>query len=202
MKEVSLKKFKDLSVDSTVLVNVPKVDRGPLDGNNTVEIVLDTKNNLYQIGISVGIIKDWLPRNALQIATTTFTEIVPRINLSLREISKNYPYLKIKDLRSVPVNNQKHSVKQKDVHVKKRLEPSMLRGRYCDTLSKLKGTIWKKRPGLFKSGVLLLEDNASPYSSTATQNDIATVGLERLYRSPDLAPSDFHLFPALTKNLA
>ncbi|GFV07543.1 CRC domain-containing protein [Trichonephila clavipes] len=88
MKEVSLKKFKDLSVDSTVLVNVPKVDRGPLDGNNTVEIVLDTKNNLYQIGTSVGIIKDWLPRNALQIATTTFTEIVPRINLSLREISK------------------------------------------------------------------------------------------------------------------
>ncbi|GFX98340.1 hypothetical protein TNCV_4909831 [Trichonephila clavipes] len=65
MKEVSLKKFKDLSEDSTVLVNVPKVDRGPLDGNNTVEIVLDTKNNLYQIGTSVGIIKDWLPIETL-----------------------------------------------------------------------------------------------------------------------------------------
>ncbi|GFY42653.1 integrase catalytic domain-containing protein [Trichonephila inaurata madagascariensis] len=94
MKEVSLKKFKDFSVNSTVLVNVPKVDRGPLDGNNIVGIaravarVLDTKNSLYQIGTSVGIIKDWLPRNALQIATTTFTEIVPRINLSLREIAK------------------------------------------------------------------------------------------------------------------
>ncbi|GFU68908.1 SCAN domain-containing protein 3 [Trichonephila clavipes] len=88
MKEVSLKKFKDLSVDSTVLVNVPKVDRGPLDGSNIVGIILDTKNNLYQIGTSAGIIKDWLPRNALQIATTTFTEIVPRINLSLREIAK------------------------------------------------------------------------------------------------------------------
>ncbi|GFW47330.1 histone-lysine N-methyltransferase SETMAR [Trichonephila clavipes] len=78
----------------------------------------------------------------------------------------------------------------------------MLRGRYCDTLSKLKGTIGKKRPRLFKSGVLLLDDNASPHSSTATQNHIATVGLERLYHSPDLAPSDFHLLPALTKNLA
>ncbi|GFW95152.1 histone-lysine N-methyltransferase SETMAR [Trichonephila clavipes] len=78
----------------------------------------------------------------------------------------------------------------------------MVRGRYCDTLSKLKGTIRKKQPGLFKSGVLLLDDNASPHSSKATQNLIATVGLERLYNSPDLAPSDFHLFPALTKNLA
>ncbi|GFY08262.1 histone-lysine N-methyltransferase SETMAR [Trichonephila clavipes] len=78
----------------------------------------------------------------------------------------------------------------------------MLRGRYCDTLSKLKGTIRKKRPRLFKSGVLLLDDNASPHSSTAMQNHIVIVGLERLYHSPDLAPSDFHLFPALTKNLA
>ncbi|KAI4463133.1 proteasome inhibitor [Holotrichia oblita] len=87
MKEVSLKKFKDVVVDSTVLVDVPKVDRGPLDGNNIVGIVLDIKNNLYQIGTSAGIIKDWLPRNALQIATTTFTETVPRTNLSLREIA-------------------------------------------------------------------------------------------------------------------
>ncbi|GFY26580.1 histone-lysine N-methyltransferase SETMAR [Trichonephila clavipes] len=78
----------------------------------------------------------------------------------------------------------------------------MLRGRYCDTLSKLKGTIRRKRPRLLKSGVLLLDDNASPHSSTVTQNHIATVGLECLYHSPDLAPSDFHLFPALTKNLA
>ncbi|KAK9744168.1 hypothetical protein QE152_g8036 [Popillia japonica] len=31
--------------------------------------------------------EDWLPRNALQIATTTFTETVPRTNLSLREIA-------------------------------------------------------------------------------------------------------------------
>ncbi|GFX24366.1 histone-lysine N-methyltransferase SETMAR [Trichonephila clavipes] len=78
----------------------------------------------------------------------------------------------------------------------------MLRGRYCDTLSKLKGMVRKKRPGLFKSGVLLLDDNASSHSSKATQNHIATVVLERLHHSPDLAPCDFHLFPALTKNLA
>ncbi|GFU96429.1 histone-lysine N-methyltransferase SETMAR [Trichonephila clavipes] len=37
------------------------------------------------------------------------------------------------------------------------------------------------------------------------QNPVATLGWERLHKppySPDLAPSDFHLFPALKKNLA
>lgn len=76
--------------------------------------------------------------------------------------------------------------------------------RYCDTLSKLKKAIRKKRPGLLTSGVLLLDDNARPHSARATQNHIATLGWERLDHppySPDLAPSDFHLFPALKKNL-
>ncbi|GFU04113.1 histone-lysine N-methyltransferase SETMAR [Trichonephila clavipes] len=73
--------------------------------------------------------------------------------------------------------------------------------RYCDTLSKLKRAIRKKRPGLLKSDILLLDDNASPHSATATQSHIATLGLERLYHSPDVAPSDFHLFLALKKNL-
>ncbi|GFY50027.1 integrase catalytic domain-containing protein [Trichonephila inaurata madagascariensis] len=86
MEEISLKKFKDLSMNSTVLVNVPKVDGDPFDGISIVGIVIDIKDNLYQIGTSVGIIKDWLPRNALQIATTTFTDTVPGIILSLPEI--------------------------------------------------------------------------------------------------------------------
>jgi hypothetical protein len=30
----------------------------------------------------------------------------------------NYPYLEVRDLRSVPVNNPKYNVKQKDVLVK------------------------------------------------------------------------------------
>ncbi|GFV29988.1 hypothetical protein TNCV_3100651 [Trichonephila clavipes] len=34
------------------------------------------------------------------------------------------------------------------------------------------------------------------------QNHIATLGWKRLYHSPDLIPSDFHLCPALKKNLA
>ncbi|GFV32179.1 histone-lysine N-methyltransferase SETMAR [Trichonephila clavipes] len=66
--------------------------------------------------------------------------------------------------------------------------------RYCDTLPKLKETIQKKRNGLIRSGVLMLEDNARPYSATVMQNHIATLGWESQHHpsySPDLAPSDF-----------
>ncbi|GFX79828.1 histone-lysine N-methyltransferase SETMAR [Trichonephila clavipes] len=76
--------------------------------------------------------------------------------------------------------------------------------RYCDFLSKLKEVIRKKRHGLLGSGVLLLDDNARPHSGTATENHIATLDWERLHHPPyssDLATSDFHLFPALKKNL-
>ncbi|GFW89455.1 histone-lysine N-methyltransferase SETMAR [Trichonephila clavipes] len=77
--------------------------------------------------------------------------------------------------------------------------------RYCDTLSKMKETMRKKRSGLLKSGLLLLDDNARPHSVMALQNHITTLGLAGLHHpphSPDLAPSDFHLFPALKKNFA
>ncbi|GFV52429.1 mariner Mos1 transposase [Trichonephila clavipes] len=77
--------------------------------------------------------------------------------------------------------------------------------RYCDTLSKLKEAIRKKRPELLKYGVLLFYDNARPHSSTARQNPITTLGWERLHHppyNPNIAPSYFHLFPALMKNLA
>ncbi|GFW45886.1 histone-lysine N-methyltransferase SETMAR [Trichonephila clavipes] len=70
---------------------------------------------------------------------------------------------------------------------------------YCDTLSKLKEAIRKKRPVFLGSGVLLDD------SATTTQNRIATLVSEHLHHPPyslDLIPSDFHLFPALKKNLA
>ncbi|GFX49918.1 histone-lysine N-methyltransferase SETMAR [Trichonephila clavipes] len=62
-----------------------------------------------------------------------------------------------------------------------------------------------KWSGLLRSGVLLLDDIAVPHTVTAMHNHIATLGWERLHPppySPDLATSDFYLFPALKKNLA
>jgi len=34
-------------------------------------------------------------------------------------LQENYPYLEVKDLRSVPVSNPNYNVRQKDVSVKK-----------------------------------------------------------------------------------
>ncbi|GFV14019.1 histone-lysine N-methyltransferase SETMAR [Trichonephila clavipes] len=65
--------------------------------------------------------------------------------------------------------------------------------------------IRKKWSELLRSSILLLDDIARPQSATAMQNHIATLGWECLHHlpySPDLTPSDFHLFPALKKNLA
>ncbi|GFY21034.1 histone-lysine N-methyltransferase SETMAR [Trichonephila clavipes] len=76
---------------------------------------------------------------------------------------------------------------------------------YSDTLAKLKEAIWKKWPQLLKSGILLLNDNATPHWVTEKQNHIAILCWESLHYppySPDLATSDFHLFPTLKKNFA
>jgi histone-lysine N-methyltransferase SETMAR len=53
-------------------------------------------------------------------------------------------------------------------------------------------------------GVLFLHDNAPAHRALATQNKLAYLGLQCLDHppySPDLAPSDYHLFPGLKKQL-
>jgi hypothetical protein len=41
--------------------------------------------------------------------------------------------------------------------------------RYCDTLSRLREAIHRKRPGLLRTGVILLHDNARPHSANHTR---------------------------------
>lgn len=51
--------------------------------------------------------------------------------------------------------------------------------------------------------ILLLYDNAQPHTASRTQDLIASFGWEQLQHlpySPDLAPSDYHLFLNLTKH--
>jgi histone-lysine N-methyltransferase SETMAR len=72
--------------------------------------------------------------------------------------------------------------------------------RYCETLTRLKNIIRRKRA----AGVILLHDNARPHTAAAKIIHIATLGWERLdhaHYSPDLAPSDFHFFPTLKRTL-
>jgi transposase len=70
---------------------------------------------------------------------------------------------------------------------------------YQETLQRLKEAIRRKKPGLLTKGlgVLLLHDNARPHSAAATVNLLNSWGWEILPHpsySPDLAPSDIHLF--------
>ena len=66
MIQASDKKLVVIEVGNYVLVNIPKVDRGPLDTQNIIGKVVNKKNNVYQIDTRFGIINTWLSRNVLQ----------------------------------------------------------------------------------------------------------------------------------------
>jgi len=66
----------------------------------------------------------------------------------------------------------------------------------------LKDISKEKRRGKFTKGVLFMHDNAPPHQALATQKKLNYLGFQCLDRppsSPDLAPSDYHLFPGLKK---
>jgi len=68
----------------------------------------------------------------------------------------------------------------------------------------LKDILKEKRRGKLTKGVLFLHDNAPSHRTIATQKKLAYLGFQYLVHaaySPDLAPSDYHLFPGLKKRL-
>ena len=75
---------------------------------------------------------------------------------------------------------------------------------YISLLVQLKGILKEKRRGKFTKWVLhvLLHDNIPAYQALATQNKLAYLGFHCLDHppySPDLAPSDYHMFLGLKK---
>ncbi len=76
--------------------------------------------------------------------------------------------------------------------------------RYFDTLMTLRNEIRKKRSGLLTRRPILLHDNARPHSAEQTRALIQNLRWETFPHpaySPDLAPSDYHAFPGLKKEL-
>ena len=76
---------------------------------------------------------------------------------------------------------------------------------YSEMLStELKPAIRTKHRGLLLSCVLLLHDNARPHTAIHTLQTLVKLGftvLEHSAYSPDLAPSDYHLFVPLKEAL-
>ncbi|GBM15856.1 Histone-lysine N-methyltransferase SETMAR [Araneus ventricosus] len=73
---------------------------------------------------------------------------------------------------------------------------------YCRTLKKLKRTNQNKCCSLLSSGVELLHDNARPHTAVRTGEVLHKFKWDVFQHppySPDLAPSDFHLFTAMKK---
>lgn len=75
---------------------------------------------------------------------------------------------------------------------------------YADELRRLRQEIVRKRRGKLTQGVLLLHDNAPAHTSQVAMSAATDCGFEILPHppySPDLAPSDFYLFPKLKTKL-
>ena len=75
---------------------------------------------------------------------------------------------------------------------------------YCSLLERLKTAIWTKRKGLLTQGVIPLYDNTWPHTARLTLETVEQLGIEVLPHppySPDLVPSDYHLFGPMKKML-
>ena len=76
---------------------------------------------------------------------------------------------------------------------------------YADLLrNHLRPAIKSKRRGLLSTGVMLQHDNARPHTAPSTIATIQDLSFECLPHppcSPDLAPSDFHVFGPLKEEM-
>lgn len=75
---------------------------------------------------------------------------------------------------------------------------------YAEVLRKLKKAIREKRPRKVRKKILLLHDNAPVHKANVAQAALKDCGFVEIPHppySPDLAPSDYFLFPNLKKTL-
>ena len=76
---------------------------------------------------------------------------------------------------------------------------------YCQQLERLNQKLKSKRPSLFnRKGIILQHDNARPHKARKTSEKIRELNWEVLPHppySPDLAPSDYHLFRSMEHSL-
>ena len=73
--------------------------------------------------------------------------------------------------------------------------------KYCSQFDQLKAALEKNHPELVnRKGIIFHEDNTRPHASLMTRQNLLQLSWEILIHlpySPDIAPSDFHLFRSL-----
>lgn len=75
---------------------------------------------------------------------------------------------------------------------------------HAQLLVELREAIKQKRRGMISRGILLLQDNAPAHTAHTSTSAAEACGIELLPHppySPDLAPSDFHLFSNLKRDM-
>ena len=77
---------------------------------------------------------------------------------------------------------------------------------YCQQLDRLNAALMQKRPSLINRGrIVFHQDNARPHTYLVTYQKLRELGWEVLLHppySPDLAPSDYHLFLSMANELS
>ena len=77
--------------------------------------------------------------------------------------------------------------------------------KYCEQLVNMKAALTQKRPALVnREKIVFHHDNAKPHTSVTTVQKLMEFSWDVLPHpsySPDLAPSDFHLFRSLQNSL-
>ena len=75
---------------------------------------------------------------------------------------------------------------------------------YANLLDQLRTAIRERRRGKLSKGILLQQDNARVHTCNVAMDAVERNGYELILHpaySPDLAPSDFFLFPVLKKDI-
>lgn len=84
-------------------------------------------------------------------------------------------------------------------------QPGLNSKLYLAMIERLYTSLQEKRPQLLRRGVLFLQDNATPHKAKVVLEKLEQFKFKIIAHppnSPDVAPSDYHLFPALKNNLA
>ena len=86
MKNATDDRFAPLEINDCVTLQIPEVDRGPLDFPNILGIIVDKKHDLYQIATKDETVKGWYPRTdiGLEQKLMTLEDVPETASLTLR----------------------------------------------------------------------------------------------------------------------